>query len=281
VTWLSTMIGAGRAVDWTAPWWQQLAERDRDAMRIVPPVNTVATLVAASPPADAGQPAHDQNAAYDLQTTEVMRRVLGEASACLDIGAHEGSVLREMVTIAPRGAHHAFEPLPHLAAALRTAFPTVTVHEAAVSDAPGRAQYVFVENAPAYSGLRERDYDRPDPRKTLLDVSVVRIDDVVPTDTPVDLIKLDIEGGEYHALKGAARTIARCRPVIVFEASARSTGKYGVTPEDMFNLVVGEYACQLSTMRRWLDGEPPLSAEEFARNWYNGPEYYFIAYPAR
>ncbi|MGE0463063.1 MAG: FkbM family methyltransferase [Vicinamibacterales bacterium] len=280
VTWLSTMIGAGRPVDWTTPWWQQLAERDRDAMRIEPPAPAASALVAASSPVEAGQPAHDQNAAYDLQTTEVMRRVLGEASACLDIGAHEGSVLREMVTIAPRGAHHAFEPLPHLAARLRTEFPAVTIHEAAVSDAPGRARYVFVENAPAYSGLREREYDRPDPRKTLLDVSVVRIDDVVPPDTPVDFIKLDIEGGEFHALRGAARTIERRHPVIVFEASARSTGKYGVTPEDMFTLLEGEFGYRLSTMQRWLLGAPPMSVEEFARNWYGGPEYYFIAYRA-
>lgn len=34
VTWLSAMLGAGRDVDWTTPWWQQLAERDRDALII-------------------------------------------------------------------------------------------------------------------------------------------------------------------------------------------------------------------------------------------------------
>jgi FkbM family methyltransferase len=32
-----------------------------------------------------------------------------------------------------------------------------------------------------------------------------------------DLIHLDIEGYEYYALQGAARTIAACRPVIVIE----------------------------------------------------------------
>jgi FkbM family methyltransferase len=33
----------------------------------------------------------------------------------------------------------------------------------------------------------------------------------------VGLIKCDAQGSDYYVLKGAAKTIARCRPVIVFE----------------------------------------------------------------
>jgi hypothetical protein len=36
VTWLSSELARGRRPAWDTPWWQQLAERDRDAMRIVP-----------------------------------------------------------------------------------------------------------------------------------------------------------------------------------------------------------------------------------------------------
>lgn len=41
------------------------------------------------------------------------------------------------------------------------------------------------------------------------------IDDLAIAD--VDFIKLDLEGGETDALKGAIETLNRCRPVIVFE----------------------------------------------------------------
>jgi hypothetical protein len=34
VTWLSTMLQTGRPGRWDTPWWQQLAERDRDAIQI-------------------------------------------------------------------------------------------------------------------------------------------------------------------------------------------------------------------------------------------------------
>jgi len=35
----------------------------------------------------------------------------------------------------------------------------------------------------------------------------------------------------------------------------------------------------LSTMRRWLSGQAPYGEAEYAHNWHNGPDYYFIAYP--
>jgi FkbM family methyltransferase len=37
-----------------------------------------------------------------------------------------------------------------------------------------------------------------------------------------DLIALDVEGSELEALKGAEQTIARCRPVVLFEDMGRS-----------------------------------------------------------
>ncbi|MCC7124475.1 MAG: FkbM family methyltransferase [Acidobacteria bacterium] len=278
VTWLSSELARGVTPDWSTPWYQQLANRDRDAHAIDP--GSAPARVAAAPVVAAdGQPEHDTNAAYDIETVEVMARLLRADSICLDIGAHEGSVLTDMIRLAPHGRHHAFEPLPHLAARLRESFPGVHIHQAAVSDAPGQAQYVYVENAPAYSGLREREYDRADPRKTLIDVEVVQIDKLIPADESIAFIKLDIEGGEYHALKGASETIRRCQPVIVFEASVRSTGQYGVTPEQMFGMLAGDFGYNVSTMRRWLRGQPPFDEATFARNWHQGPEYYFIAYP--
>jgi FkbM family methyltransferase len=137
----------------------------------------------------------DKNAEYDRQTVEVMRRVLQPDSCCVDLGAHGGSILREMLRISPQGTHFAFEPLPELAENLRREFPTVRVHELAVSDYTGTASFVHVVNDPAYSGLRKRVYDRPDPVLKPITVNVVKLDDVIPTAQRVAFIKLDIEGG--------------------------------------------------------------------------------------
>jgi FkbM family methyltransferase len=48
----------------------------------------------------------------------------------------------------------------------------------------------------------------------------------------VDLIQLDVEGGEFEALEGARETIARCRPVIILEVKA-TQAFYGRTPDDL------------------------------------------------
>jgi FkbM family methyltransferase len=223
--------------------------------------------------------AAQQNALYDLETIDVMARVLRPDSCCIDVGAHQGTILKEMVRRAPRGQHIAFEALPHLASELRTAFPAVCVCNVAVSDRTGAETFVYVENDPSYSGLLIRDYDRPDPVLKRIPVELARIDDLVPTSAHIAFIKIDIEGGEFHALRGAASTIRRCRPVVVLEASQGSTGHYGVTPGDFYVLVTEDFGYHLSTMRRWLDGQPPYSKRKFCQNWQKGPEFYFITYP--
>ena len=218
-----------------------------------------------------------RNLRYDRETVEVMRRVLTARSSCIDIGAHEGEILRHIVRFAPHGRHVAFEPIPHLAARLRAGFPEVAVHEAACAEHPGSAEFVLVENAPAYSGLRQRLYDRPDVALRNIRVQVARVDDLVRH--AVSLIKVDVEGGEYHALLGAQRTVREHRPVIIFEASARGGGEYGVAPGD-FTSLFGRLRYRLSTMERWLAGRPAFTHAEFLDNWHSGRDYYFIAHPA-
>jgi FkbM family methyltransferase len=210
-----------------------------------------------------------------------MKRVLRWRSSAVDVGAHRGAILQHIVRLAPAGVHYAFEPLPHLGTYLQVEFPEVNVHQAAVADRVGSAEFLHVENDPGYSGLRRRNYDRPDPIISRIEVVTTTIDEVIPQDHPVDFIKIDIEGGEFHALKGALKTISRCRPVIVFEASCHSTGKYDVTPADLFALVTGTLNYELSTMDRWLDRRHAFSFEEFERNWQFGPDYYFIAAPRK
>jgi FkbM family methyltransferase len=219
----------------------------------------------------------DQNSTYDQQTVEVMKRTLRGDSGCVDIGAHKGKLLQHMVALAPDGIHHAFEALPHLANRLKEQFPGVHVHQLAVSDRSGHAEFQYVENAPAYSGLRRRIYDRPDPLITTIQVETQTLDEVIPPGEAVALVKLDIEGGEYHALRGAMNTIQRWRPVIVFEAGSKSTGQYGVTPDEVYSLMTETFGYELSTMSRWLGGAPAYRRGEFRLNWENGPDYYFIA----
>lgn len=61
---------------------------------------------------------------------------------------------------------------------------------------------------------------------------VLAIDEFMLTD--VDLIQLDIEGAELHALRGAEGTIEACRPVICIELRGHS-GRFGNSDQDTRN----------------------------------------------
>ena len=78
---------------------------------------------------------------YDAQIGRYLRHI--GANIVLDVGAHEGSFLAHMVRLAPEGRHVACEPLPDYAARLRSGFPGVTLHEAALSDAEGTASFSY------------------------------------------------------------------------------------------------------------------------------------------
>lgn len=216
---------------------------------------------------------------YDRQTEMVFRRVLSRDSICLDVGANVGLILGMMRRYAPAGRHHAFEALPHLADDLRKRYAGVVVHNVAVADTTGSATFNFVENGPSWSGLKRNSYDFPDPQIRELTVSLARIDDLVPSDVIVRLIKIDVEGAEYHALLGAENVIRRSRPFVIMEACRTSTGNYGVTAEQMFDLVTQRFGLRLTTMYRWLTGNPAYDLQGFVNNWEHGPDFYFLAHP--
>ncbi len=100
-----------------------------------------------------------RNLRYDRLTWKVMQSHLHPDSNAIDVGCHKGEVLDWILAFAPHGRHWAFEPLPHLSAALRKKFgDRVHVVEAALSDQSGKTKFQFVKDSPAYSGILRREY---------------------------------------------------------------------------------------------------------------------------
>lgn len=52
------------------------------------------------------------------------------------------------------------------------------------------------------------------------DIPVKKLDDIIPENENVTLIKLDIEGYEKNALIGAEQIIKRCKPIVIAEMSS-------------------------------------------------------------
>jgi FkbM family methyltransferase len=89
-----------------------------------------------------------------------MKLVLNENSCCVDVGAHMGSILNEMIGTSPLGHHFAFEPIPYLFEKLRADFSSekVTILDCALSDQDGRDEFFLFKNEPGYSGLKQRKF---------------------------------------------------------------------------------------------------------------------------
>ncbi len=214
---------------------------------------------------------------YEAQIVEVMQKILQRDSTCIDIGANVGAVLKEMISISPNGNHIAFEPIPYLANHLQTNYLGVEVYNYALADYSGPSDFFHVKNDSGYSGLQMRAYDIPNPDIELIEVKVEKLDSILPETKPISFIKLDIEGGEYHAILGGLRLIKHARPILVFEAGSRSTGYYNVSPEMIFELIDKRLGMSIATMDRWLDQKLPFTREQFVAQYEL--DYYFIAYP--
>jgi FkbM family methyltransferase len=216
---------------------------------------------------------------YDRQTVAVMERVLRATSNCLDIGASGGELLKHMVRLAPRGTHFAFEPLPDFYRTLVKRFPDVRVHNVALSDVTEEStRFQYVVGNPAYSGLRRRRYDRPEERVEEIVVRTARLDELVPPNLHIHFVKIDVEGGEFQVLQGGVETVRRNRPFIVFEFGIGAADWYGIQPEDMYRLLSG-HGLGVSLISDWLSGKAPLGEREFAAEFHDCRNYYFLAHP--
>jgi FkbM family methyltransferase len=208
------------------------------------------------------------------QLVAVLERTLVTDSDCLDVGAHTGAVLRELVRLAPEGRHVAWEPLPALARRLREEFPLVEVREAALSDHTGERSFAHVLAEPGWSGFIERPTPGASPVESI-EVRCERLDECLPEDVTPAFVKIDVEGAEEWVLRGARETLRRHRPVIAFEHGAGSADLYGTTPGSIHDLLSGELGYGVGG----LEGDGPYARSRFEEIFATGERVNFLATP--
>jgi FkbM family methyltransferase len=145
----------------------------------------------------------------------VLKKLLEPTSCGVDVGAHIGSFLSLLVRYAPQGYHTAIEPSATKSRWLERKFPAVTVMPVAVSNENGNAVFEEDQARPGYSRLRGEAASRD---ALCYEVETRRLDDLCIK--RVDLLKLDVEGAELLALRGATQLINSWRPAILFECGS-------------------------------------------------------------
>lgn len=199
--------------------------------------------------------------------------VLTEDANCIDIGANRGSVLEEIVRIAPKGQHIAYEPLPFLCEHLKERFPGVDVRQAAVSNELTEKTFTIVKNAPACSGFEARKFAKTHQTETIA-VHTETLDESLPKGYIPSLIKIDVEGAERFVFEGGIKTIAEHKPIIVFEHGKGGADYYNTQPKDIYALLHDEAKLRIFDM----DGGGPYTLAQFEETYERNDHWNFVAH---
>jgi hypothetical protein len=198
--------------------------------------------------------AFDPSSRRMLRDEHAMRVALATAlrhdGNAIDVGANQGDTLEMILAVAPDGRHIAYEPIPGLAQQLTARYPHVDVRNAACSDEAGSAQFTHVLNAPAMSGLRQRE-DLPDHATQVEQIDV-----------------------RLLVMRGAAETLARHRPFVIFEHGIGGADLYGSKPGELFDLL-SDAGLRIFD----LEGDGPYTRDGFEAV-FTEPIWNFLAAPA-
>ena len=153
---------------------------------------------------------------YEPQETQLARRLLGPGMTAVDVGANWGYfTLLCAHLVESQGRVVALEPHPRLASMLTenvtvNQFAQVEVLQVAAGSARGFTPFVGFDDRAGHSGVSRaaRSTDVPE-----FESESAAVDDLLDERqiACVDLLKVDIEGGELAALRGISEGLAHHR----------------------------------------------------------------------
>jgi FkbM family methyltransferase len=216
---------------------------------------------------------------YEIVTLRLVRRLLRPGDAFVDAGANLGLVtLLASRCVGEAGVVYAFEPWPPTLSRLEENLalnPTGNVqlirkgcwHEATKVDLHEFADGHIGETS--MGQLAHKQVGRT------LQIQTTRIDDEVPVDRRVRMIKLDIEGAEWGALRGAERVLfappPQDRPHIVIELNPKVCKGFDHHPSQVVDWLLQKtpgYRMHVIKSRRSI----PITRDRLDAMWQENPQ---------
>ena len=153
---------------------------------------------------------------HEADVIRVFRTFLTPHSVVLDIGANFGLYTALSARIVKNhGRLYAFEGNPRLYECLQRTIvandlyfnPNIVAANVLISDKSGCGVLHYSANLP--SGGTMSNVPLLGGKQRAVEVDMTTIDDFLPSDLEVDLVKIDVEGHEPMVLRGMEKTIAR------------------------------------------------------------------------
>jgi len=144
----------------------------------------------------------------DRAERQLLKSILFPGAVVVDAGANIGVYSRFLSQcVGPNGVVHSFEPEPENFQRLQSATRTLSnVHlcRAALGERSGAANLYVSDKL----NVDHRTYPTKGDSRDSRQIDVIALDDYFKPGQRIDLIKMDIQGYELFALRGAARVMA-------------------------------------------------------------------------
>jgi FkbM family methyltransferase len=143
----------------------------------------------------------------DRAERQLLRKILLRGAVVVDVGANIG-IYSEFLSgcVGPSGLVHSFEPSPdnfkRLSATTHD-LSNVRLTQAAVGERSGECNLYVSDKL----NVDHRAYKADGDSRRAVPTEMIALDDYFKSGERVDLIKMDIQGYELHALRGAQRVL--------------------------------------------------------------------------
>ncbi len=173
--------------------------------------------------------------AYEPETTKLIRKLIRPKFNFVDVGADYGYYSLLVAKYTEDQAHiYAFEPsinrfdqylLPNIR---RNNFHSIHVYKLALSD----------NNKPASFHLDGGSLYNVKDEKEAQIVQCDLLDNIIPKESPIDLVKIDVEGAEINVLRGMERILAENLHIkLIIEINPGVLQKAGTTASEIFEFL--------------------------------------------
>ncbi len=186
-----------------------------------------------------------QTGTYEKGTIQLLGDFLKQGSVFMDIGANIGlmSTIASKI-VGEKGRVYAVEANPKTIEVLRhncaiNLCENIEILPIAMASEKGSA--ILYENWNVNRGGASLISQGDEHGIT---VSKERLDDLFSPDSPVHLVKIDVEGFELEVLKGGVDWFKTQQPVFIIEVSTQRSNQEGATPESIMSFVAnfGNYS---------------------------------------
>jgi FkbM family methyltransferase len=204
----------------------------------------------------------------DRAERKLLRKILFPGARVVDVGANIG-IYTEFLSrcVGQTGLIHSFEPAPDNFKRLFAAtigLSNLRLTQAAVGERSGECKLYISDKL----NVDHRAYESNGDLRHAVSTEMVALDDYFKRGQRVDLIKMDIQGYEYHALRGARRVLEENSNInLLLEFWPFGLKQAGVRWEELIRMLQG-LNMNLTVVRR--DGLVPFDARAIRSDlsWY-------------